>query len=82
MLGRVFVQVFYLMQVRGRLGWTIACRRRAVRGRYIAREVIVRHEREWWAGCLGGGDEGWALIVSGKVCVCRVGCRRVGVVFW
>lgn len=63
MLGRVFVQVFYLMQVRGRLGWTIACRRRAVRGRYIAREVIVRHEREWWAGCLGGGDEGWALIV-------------------
>ncbi len=27
------------------------------------------------------GDEGWALVVSGKVCVCRVGCRRVGVVF-
>jgi hypothetical protein len=39
-----------------------------------------------WEGvvgwCLGGGDEGWALVVSEKVCVCRVGCRRVGVVFW
>ncbi len=28
------------------------------------------------------GDEGWTLVVSGKVCVCRVGCRRFGVGFW
>ncbi len=54
---------------------------RCARAVYGARS-IVRHGREWWAGCLGGGDEGWALVVSEKVCVCRVGCRRFGVAFW
>ncbi len=55
---------------------------RCARAVYLWREVIVRHGRKGWTGCLGGSDEGWALVVSGKVCVCRVGCRRVGVVFW
>lgn len=84
MHSRVFVQVLkYLVQVRGRLGWTIACRRRVVRGRYTygARSLCGMGGN----GGLGAsevGDEGWTLVVSGKVCVCRVGCRRFGVGFW